>query len=208
MPAVVRLLVVFLLSWQYMFHVSDSAIGVLVLFLWHFLQLVGNMSDSSEVFKEFLPKTYTGMLTLLGIEADEHKLFVACTKCDSVYDYESAFELENRKKVSRKCKFIAFPNHPYISRRIPCGIPLLKEIKCGSKAELVPWKVYPYHSLKDSITNLVQRPNFLNQCDHWRKRRELIPAETLADVTAKYGKTFWVLSVKIFCSFMVISCYL
>lgn len=103
-------------------------------------------------------------------------------KCNSVYDYESCFEVRFGKKVSKHCEFVAFPNHLHRSQRAPCGTLLLKQVSCLSNVQLVPRKAYPYHSLKDALTLLVSRPGFLSQCEIWRERAKQIPENTLADV--------------------------
>lgn len=64
LPSVVRLLLVFLVSWQCMFHVPDGAVSVLVVFIWHFLRLLSNIkkNDRLKMVSGFLPKTYSGLL--------------------------------------------------------------------------------------------------------------------------------------------------
>lgn len=168
-----------------MFHVSDSAMGILVLFFWHFFRLCSNICSSEHFSKlwEVLPRTYSGLLKLLGLELKHCiTLFVICPKCNSVYDYDSSYEVQCNKKVSKRCKFVAFPDHTHRNKRQPCGALLLKEVKSQNKSDLIPFKAYPYHSLKDAIALLVERPNFLSMCEQWRKRKEHIPANTLADV--------------------------
>ena len=59
---------------------------------------------------------------------------------------------------------------------------MLVEVKCQSNIKLVPCKIYPYCSLKDSLTLLVSRPGFLDLCEHWRERSLKVPVNTLADV--------------------------
>ena len=122
-------------------------------------------------------------MKILGVDPKSRvKEFVVCTDCSSIYDYESCFEVRFGKKIIKQCKFVAFPDHPHTSQRAPCGRNLLKEVKCQSNIKLVPCKIYPYCSLKDSLTLLVSRPGFLDLCEHWRERSLKVPVNTLADV--------------------------
>ena len=54
---------------------------------------------------------------------------------------------------------------------------LLKSIKTKQGVSLQPYKVYPYHSLKASISRLVSRPGFLEDCDSTR-----VPSSFLGDI--------------------------
>ena len=52
----------------------------------------------------------------------------------------------------------------------------------NKSTDLIPRKAYPYHSLKDSITLLVQRSDFLTLCEKWRKRSKRISPGVSADI--------------------------
>lgn len=130
-----------------------------------------------------MPSTYSNLIKSVGIEPKKRiKEYVVCTKCNSVYDYQSCFEVRFGKKISKHCEFVAFPNHIHRTQRTPCGALLLKEVRFQSKVQLLARKVYPYRSLKDALTLLVSRPGFLSLCEHWRERAKNIPTNTLADV--------------------------
>ncbi len=45
---------------------------------------------------------------------------------------------------------------------------LLQNIKSGSSLKLVPRKVYPYVSLKISLSRLFNQENVQQRCEHWR----------------------------------------
>lgn len=51
-----------------------------------------------------------------------------------------------------------------------------------NELKLIPRKIYPCCSLKDAFTRIVTQPGFLNKCDHWRGRSEMIPYDILANV--------------------------
>lgn len=119
------------------------------------------------------------MLNLVGIESKGGIIsYIVCPECDCIYDYDSCFEYKDGQKVSKRCRYVAFPNHMQRNQRLPCGALLMKEVKLkSSKINLVPIKTYPYQSLKHAISTLVSDPQFLNLCEHWRNRNE-VPENT------------------------------
>lgn len=173
--------------WQFTFCISDSAINVILNFFKRILSLINN--DDTTKISNNIPGTYSSLIKSVGIDPKKRiKEYVVCTKCNSVYDYESCFEVCFGKKVSKHCAFVAFPNHLHRSQRTPCGALLLTEISCLSNVQLLPRKVYPYCSFKDALTLLVSRPGFLSQCEIWRERAKKIPENILADI---YDGKIW-----------------
>ena len=136
------------------------------------------------------PKSYNGILKFAGLGSNDTISYVVCPSCNSIYDYDQCFELRCGRKVPLKCKYVAFPNHSHRDERQPCGASLLKEVKLQStgKVKFVPIKTYPYQRLKDAIAALVSGENFLNTCEHWRKRTEELPEDVLADI---YDGVVW-----------------
>lgn len=129
LPPVVRLLVVFLVSWQILFQVPNAALNALVVFLWHFLRLLSHLLKNEFLtgLISFLPKTYLGLVQLLKLDSEgRFTSYVVCPGCNSIYNYESCYEMKNGKTVSKTCEFVAFPHHPHRSQRQPCGKILLK----------------------------------------------------------------------------------
>ena len=178
----------FLIAWQFVFCVSDSAIGVLLTFI---KKLLLSINDDARKLSDVIPNTYDSLVKSVGVGSQNNIIqYVVCRKCDSIYDHGSCFSVHCGKKESKNCKFVAFPDHPQISRRKPCDVPLMKEIKCSNMVEvnIVPHKIYPYCSIKGAITRLISTPGFLEKCDHWRKRSEAIPLDMLADI---YNGAVW-----------------
>ena len=97
-------------------------------------------------------------------------MYVSCPKCHSVYKLNECIRHRNGHSESLKCSYKEFPNHPHISRRQQCDTLLMRKVKQGSHYNLVRWKVYAYISLKDSISKLRSKPDFLKKCEHWRSR--------------------------------------
>ena len=90
--------------------------------------------------------------------------------------------------VSLTCSYVEFPSHPHHHRRVKCGAELMKKVKTALKYKLVPKKLYVYNSILSSLQELVLRPHFRSQCEHWRNRSESISDGWLTDV---YDGKLW-----------------
>ena len=87
--------------------------------------------------------------------------------------------------VSLTCSYVEFPSHPHHHRRVKCGAELMKT---GLKYKLVPKKLYVYNFILSSLQELVLRPHFRSQCEHWRNHSESISDGWLTDV---YDGKLW-----------------
>ena len=185
---IVKLFFLQLIMWQMIFRVSDSAIKAMMVVVKKLLHLLSgqlNYADLNDACDQ-VPNSYNGLLKYVGLDAHNLNVFVVCTSCSSIYNYDECVTTRG----PLKCRSVAFPNHPHRDQRVPCNAPLLKEIKVrdSGKTRYVPLKTFPYQSLKIAITDLVANPSFLTICDHWRKRCETVPVDILADV---YDGAIW-----------------
>lgn len=190
MKILIRLLFVFVLIWQCFFHVSDSGIAVLVVFLHHFLHLLSSVSKSEFVGKmaDACPSSLFAVRKLLGVNQDQFSQYVACTKCHSIYEYEQCIQTRSDgSKISRHCWYVQNPNHPHQRQRKPCGTILLDSFKSRNGCvTLKPRKVFCYRSLKESLTHLLKQKRFLEMCQEWR-HRDVLP-ELIGDI---YDGNVW-----------------
>ena len=142
LPPVVRVLLLFLVSWQSLFHVPDVALNALVVFFWHFLHVLSRIlkNESLKHLTTFLSMTYHGLLRSIKLDSKgRFTSYVVCPRCSSIYDYESCYEVNNGKAISKSCDFVAFPDHPHHSQRERCGVMLLKKVRTKHKGiDLVP----------------------------------------------------------------------
>ena len=178
-----RVLAVFLLSWQYRFHLSDAAVCALLLFIKGFLSIINIVvrSDLISSIIDCLPNTVGKCRTLLGISESSFRTFVCCRKCDSLYDFQDCIDKSfGGRATSRKCPHVEFPNHPRMFFRKPCDTLLLKEVRFGSKKFYYPYRKFCYKSIAESLAQLLSRTGFIERCEHWRNRQGTV--DELEDV--------------------------
>ena len=158
----------FLLLWQFCFGVSDAGVGVLLLFVYHLLKLLGGTFHQQ--YLEAFPKSLSAARkTILGDSALFYE-YIVCPKCNAIYDYDKCIEkAADGSIISSKCQNVKFQNHQQHSQRLPCGATLLRTVKIGVSNKLKPYKIYAYNSLKNSVERLLKRPGFLEKCEKWRE---------------------------------------
>ena len=140
------------------------------------------MQDMGDAF----PVTVHSLHHILLLEENNFLTYVACPKCDSVYDYSDCFEVgRNGEKESKCCSHIKYPNQ-IRSQRKCCGATLLRKVKTKCGYSLLPMRSYPYKPLKQSIAQLVKQEGFLECCEKWRERK--IPQDYFGDV---YDGSIW-----------------
>lgn len=123
------------------------------------------------------------MHKILGADDDKFVRHVVYSRCHSVYYYNDCVETKaNNQKESKRCCHVAYPNHPHMARRKPCDNILLKKVRSKCGYSLQPIKVYPYHSLKSSISQLIKKPGFLESCEKWRGRVQNVPDSYYGDI--------------------------
>ena len=182
------MIMIFLLKWQFMFHISNNAMDKLIKFLHklfnHFSALKQNeFSVISDLAKRF-PSSLTQIKKITGIDNKVFLENIVCCKCHSIYENISqCMEKESSVAKTKHCKYKPFPAHPNKRLRKPCNQPLLKQVKkANQQLALQPYKTYCYNSLVSSVTVLFKRQNFIDSCQHWRKRIETIPQDWLGDI--------------------------
>lgn len=133
------------------------------------------------------PKTRSAALLLIGINTNAFIQYIVCPKCHAVFDYEFGFTKEGSNELPKQCPHVEMPNHPHALQRKLCSAYLMKTFS-KSMSKVRPFKLYAYQSLKDAMTNLVNRNHFLKLCDHWRNRCANLPEGYLGDI---YDGNMW-----------------
>ena len=159
-----KVLLMFLTMWQFAFKISNSAITALLRFMRYFILSIGRAFSCDAIMDiaHSVPLTLSTVHKLISLENDHFVNFVVCPKCDSVYEFQDCIDMDNNGlQQAKDCSHIDFPNHPQASHRNPCGAKLLKQVRRKHGSSLVPIKVYPYMSLKESFGSLSRGRVFL-----------------------------------------------
>ena len=169
----------FLLSWQAIFRLTDSALNVLFKFLSIIFLKLSFITKSKDI--KNLHKVFPGSLTqarvLRNIDTNCFTKLIVCGKCHSTYQYGDCF---GESDTNNLCKFIRFPHHPQKRMCSPCLFPLLKIVKTSTGKYLsVPLKIFCYKSLINALEQLVQKPHIFDTLNHWKTRN--IPLGIMAD---------------------------
>lgn len=173
----------FLLKWQSLFRVSDTAMSILLQFLAGlFSLLVTTLSITAlKEFSDQLPRNVSTAKKFIGNSQDEFIKYASCSKCDSIYPLSACIEVTGASKSSKLCSFKKFPQHPQPFRRRPCNFPLMKRVRTSAGTiTLHARRTFCYRSLIESLKNFLKRPNFLLKCEEWRLRQA--PEDTLKDI--------------------------
>ena len=168
----IQLYVMFLLLWQSLFRLSDTGMEILLVFFAKFSSAIATAFQIN-VLKEFLSKLPTTMYKakmVIKVKGDSFSKYATCYKCSSIYPLEQCkVTLPDKSIVSCKCTHVEFPYHPQLHFRQPCNELLMKNVKSSSGTiTLYPHGMFCYRSLIESLQFLLNRPNFVEKCQHWK----------------------------------------
>ena len=159
---------------QPLFRLSDTALGVLFQFLKKFLTVVCKMFEVDQLNEviQRLPSSLLLSRRIMGWRTDPFKKYVCCPKCHCLYDLDKCSLIRNSLLESKKCDYVAFPNHPQKHRRKLCSEVLMKHVCSPSgKILLHPRSLFCYHSIIDSLQELLKRLSLITKCELWRNRK-------------------------------------
>ena len=178
--SLIKMMVMFILLWQSIFKIANVAVEVLLKFMKMIIPFL--MDDDADDKKGF-PNTLLQAHKLLQLDRDDFQTLVVCPKCDTTYQKQDCLD-GTRIKL---CSYVEFPLHPWANKRKPCLAPLLKRVKtCKNKDKFIPYKVYCYQSIIETLKKLVRSKEFVENCFHWRQR--LVLNDTLCYI---YDGKIW-----------------
>lgn len=135
----------FFCSWWTYCNIGARGIQIMLQFPHAFFTVVLECIPWRSLFVASLPSSLYLLKKFLGLHKHHFQKFVVCPKCNSLYNYDSAFERVGSRRVSKKRLFVDFPNHRHRAYRKPCNEVLSKEIKCqDGKVKVYPKSVYCY----------------------------------------------------------------
>ena len=161
MPGVLsRWLVLFVLTMQAVFRLSDVVINRFLAFFHIYFHVLGhNFPIGGDTAQNIPSSLYEARKVVKEIE---FKRYVVCKKCLKLYCYSEGAG----SKRSKHCGFCQFPSHPQYRMRAPCGQLLLKTVETYTgKKFLYPFLTYCYVGLEASLQALLSRPNFFSNCE-------------------------------------------
>ena len=165
----VRSVVKFLLVMQAVFRLPDSVVAHILKFLKGLFSVLGPCNGLINEIAQEIP-TLMYIVKKLS-PTPTFTRYVVCKSCSSIYTRSQCIETSFGEIHPKKCPFKPFPNHPHASRRLPCGTVLLKTVELANqKRYLYPHLMYCYLGLEASLQLLLDKPNFYNDCEHWRHR--------------------------------------
>ena len=180
-----RALLLFLLLWQAMFKVAGRAIVLLSKFLKLFLSGISKMMQAEVLinFAKIIPETLYMIRKNLGLQKDSFIKNAVCLKCKTLYNFdECVCQRPNGEVVSAKCSHVSYPRHPHQARRRPCGSVLMKVMRSrAGKTFLYPRQVYCFKKVTDSLQDLINKPNFMENCEKWRNCSTQLSNNVLGD---------------------------
>jgi len=109
-------------TWQFSFNISNAAITYLLKFLKFFLKKLGNAFSLNALvtFSEMIPLSLATCYKYCFTDDSGFESYVVCFLCKSVYDYDDCVHKRvNGVEESKRCKNVAYPDHPHQSQRQP-----------------------------------------------------------------------------------------
>ena len=96
-----------------------------------------------------------------------------CVEDVTVFLFSECIEGQGVTQRSKNCAYVAFPLYPQQHKRNPCGTLLLKTVELSTgRTYFYPFLTYCYLNLDVSLQSIFKRPDFYNQCEHWRAREQ------------------------------------
>ena len=137
---------------------SNAAILFVLRFMYVVLSYIAKATPSKllDSIVTHFPKTVYYLRKRAGLHKHLFKRYIVCPDCYSLYDpqIEKMTAVDScNVKISKRCTFIRFPNHPHHSKRVACGCKLMHKVKCSGNAYAFrPKLTYCYnYSLKSSL---------------------------------------------------------
>lgn len=119
----------------------------------------------------------------LGLQKNSFIKNAVCFKCKTLSNFdECVCQRPNGEVVSAKCSHVSYPRHPHQARRRPCGSVLMKVMRSrAGKTFLYPRQVYCFKKVTDSLQDLINKPNFMENCEKWRNCSTQLSDNVLGD---------------------------
>lgn len=155
------------------FRLSEKAMVALLAFLRTIFAYLASLRPQLSLLNELackLPRSLYGIRKYFK-HKDEYIVYVVCPRCKKLYHLHDCITNVLGQQETKLCDHVEFPHHRHSNQRAPCNTPLMKRVKIGGKFKLVPRKTFVYRSIIKALQMIIDRGNFLEACEHWRKRK-------------------------------------
>ena len=175
-------IVYFIALLQKKHYIPNTAISLLLKFLYTVFMILSKTTPNLEFFKQF-PKSFYQMQKILDTKTQAFQRYVVCEKCSSIYEYDSCLEIIGTRRIPKLCK------HKASQYAVSCNGELLRSISLLSgKIVFYPRKVFCFMSLRQYFSSLLNRTDFINLCNHWK---ELPALESSNVYNSVYDGKIW-----------------
>lgn len=119
----------------------------------------------------------------LGLQKNSFIKNAVCFKCKTLSNFdECVCQRPNGEVVSAKCSHVSYPRHPHQAQRRPCGSVLMKVMRSRvGETFLYPRQVYCFKKVTDSLQDLINKPNFMENYEKWRNCSTQLSDNVLGD---------------------------
>ena len=165
----IRFIVIFLLSWQSIFRMPNSALNVLLKFISVVLLKLRDITKSNFLTEvaDIFPNSLQKAQCFESINRDDFRKLIVCPSCHTTYENDDCFSGHNAPLLY--CSYVRYPRHPQVRMRAPCNTRLLKEIRTSSgRAVFRPIKIFCFQSIIDHLRNIVTRPGIFDLFSEWK----------------------------------------
>ena len=131
--ATVKVIMLFVLSWQSMFRIANVATSSLFHFLSLLLHYLATLTQSQLLrhVAELIPVDTVKAQQIVNVNRDDFRQYVCCQKCCAIYNFNECFQQVGGQRVPKLCSACKFPRHPRPSFRGCCDSVLLKRTQCN-----------------------------------------------------------------------------
>ena len=170
--SLVKWIMIFVFFLRFKYSISNAVTTVILKFFKTLFTILGRFNELCKKIADVFPGTLHLVRTAeQGLQVNHILRYVVCPQCYSIYQQEKCTNERpgDRQLISKLCSFRRFPMHRQMRMRQQCGAKLMRSVETPSGNRfLYPYLSYCYLSLKQSIRNLLQRDQFVTECEQWR----------------------------------------
>ena len=164
--ALVKWICLFLFHLQAAHRISNVALNSLFYFLGALFKVLASLFTQLQDLAKLFPRTlHVARKYFVG--ATSFTRYSVCRKCHSIYILCDT----SGERLTEKCTYTPYPNHPQQRMRKKCGTIILKSVEqAGGRVIYYPYLVYCYLGVEPTLTRLLRQVNFCALCEEWRGR--------------------------------------